>query len=128
MTILHALAAAIIVACALHMVLSRNLVRILLGLALLATGVNLMLFVAGGIGRRAPPLIREGARVLGVSADPTIQALILTAIVIGFALTVILATIVLRGWQATRLLDARALDTAARPYDADPATPGDTDR
>ncbi|WP_235530375.1 sodium:proton antiporter [Sphingomonas sp. Leaf62] len=110
MILLHAVAAAIVIACALHMVLSRNLVRILLGLALLATGTNLMLFVAGGQGGRQPPLIREGAKTLGVSADPTIQALILTAIVIGLALTVILATVVLRGWHATGSLDARDLD------------------
>ncbi len=109
MILLHAVAAAIVIGCALHMVLSRNLVRILLGLALLATGTNLMLFVAGGQGGRQPPLIREGAKVLGSSADPTIQALILTAIVIGLALTVILATVVLRGWHATGSLDARNL-------------------
>ncbi|MEH3039112.1 MAG: sodium:proton antiporter [Sphingomonas paucimobilis] len=124
MILLHAVAAAIVIACALHMVLSRNLVRILLGLALLATGTNLMLFVAGGQGGRQPPLIREGARVLGASADPTIQALILTAIVIGLALTVVLATVVLRGWGATRSLDARDLDLveAARPVETvDPA-------
>lgn len=119
MILLHAVAAAIVIACALHMVLSRNLVRILLGLALLATGTNLMLFVAGGQGGRQPPLIREGARTLDVSADPTIQALILTAIVIGLALTVVLATVVLRGWRATGSLDARDLDLVEqrRPVD-----------
>jgi len=118
MTLLHAVTAAIVIACALHMILSRNLVRILLGLALLATGANLLLFVAGGKGGRQPPLIREGAKVLGPSADPTVQALVLTAIVIGFALTVVLATIVLRGWRATRSLDARDLDLVEQSDDA----------
>lgn len=123
MTLIYAIAAAIIVACAVHMVLSRNLIRILLGLALLSTGVNLMLFVAGGIGSRQPPLIREGAKTLGISADPLVQALILTAIVIGFALTVILAAIVLRGWRSTRSLDARALVAVDQPADPDPVEP-----
>ena len=123
MTFVFAIAAAAIVACALHMVLSRNLIRILLGLALLSTGVNLMLFVAGGIASRQPPLIREGAKTLGASADPLVQALILTAIVIGFALTVILAAIVLRGWRATRSLDARALNALDQPADPDPVEP-----
>jgi multicomponent Na+:H+ antiporter subunit C len=123
MTLVYALAAAAIVACALMMVLSRNLIRILLGLALLSTGVNLMLFVAGGIGSRQPPLIREGAKTLGASADPLVQALILTAIVIGFALTVILAAIVLRAWRATRSLDARALNAVDQPADPDPVEP-----
>ncbi|KQM20495.1 cation:proton antiporter [Sphingomonas sp. Leaf24] len=120
---LHAVAAAIVIACALHMVLSRNLVRILLGLALLATGTNLMLFVAGGQGGRQPPLIREGAKTLGASADPLIQALILTAIVIGLALTVVLATVVLRGWQATGSLDARDLDLVEPRHPTKPVEP-----
>jgi multicomponent Na+:H+ antiporter subunit C len=123
MTLIYALAAAVIVACALHMVLSRNLIRILLGLALLSTGINLMLFVAGGIGSRQPPLIRDGVKTLGVSADPLVQALILTAIVIGFALTVILAAIVLRGWRSARSLDARALAAVDQPADPDPVEP-----
>ncbi len=123
MILLHAIAAAIVIACALHMILSRNLVRILLGLALLATGTNLMLFVAGGQGGRQPPLIREGATTLGTSADPTIQALILTAIVIGLALTVVLATVVLRGWHATRSLDARDLDLVEPRRTPEPAEP-----
>lgn len=118
MILLHSITAAIVIACALYMVLSRNLVRILLGLALLATGVNLMLFAAGGSGGRQPPLIRDGAQVLGVSTDPTIQALILTAIVIGFALTIVLATIVLRGWRSTGSLDVRDMDAVEQSGDA----------
>jgi len=121
--LLHALAAAVIIACALYMILSRNLVRILLGLALMATGVNVMLFVVGGNGVRQPPLIRDGEQVLGPSADPTSQALILTAIVIGFALTIVLATIVLRGWRSTGSLDARDLEATEQQRDAESIEP-----
>ncbi len=110
MTVFYAFCAAAIMACALHMVLSRNLVRTMLGLALLSTGVNLALFIGGGFSSNQPPIIADGAKALGVSADPLIQALILTAIVIGFALTVVLAAIVLRAWRATGSLDARAID------------------
>lgn len=110
MTIFYAFCAAAIIACALHMALSRNLVRMLLGLSLLSTGVNLALFIGGGFASNQPPIIADGARALGVSADPLVQALILTAIVIGFALTIVLAAIVLRAWRATRSLDARDID------------------
>jgi len=89
----------------------------------MATGVNLLLFVAGGRGGRQPPLIPEGAQVLGPSAEPLVQALVLTAIVIGFALTVVLATIILRGWRATRSLDARRLRTVEQASDAEEAEP-----
>lgn len=114
MTILYAAAAAIIMGAALYMMLSRNLVRILLGLALLSTGVNLMLFVAGGIGSRQPPLIPDEAQALGESADPLAQALILTAIVIGFALTVVLAALVVRAWREQGSIDSRDVDAAER--------------
>lgn len=110
MTIFYAFCAAAIIACALHMALSRNLLRMLLGLSLLSTGVNLALFIGGGFASDQPPIIAEGARALGLSADPLVQALILTAIVIGFALTIVLAAIVLRAWRATRSLDARDID------------------
>lgn len=110
MTIFYALCASTIIACAVHMALSRNLLRMLLGLALLSTGVNLALFVAGGVSSRMPPIIEEGGKTLGEAADPLAQALILTAIVIGFALTLVLAAMVLRAWRATGSLDARDID------------------
>lgn len=110
MTVFYALCASAIIACAVHMTLSRNLLRMLLGLALLSTGVNLALFVGGGLASRQPPIIEAGAKALGVSSDPLVQALVLTAIVIGFALTLVLAAIVLRAWRATGTLDARDID------------------
>lgn len=115
MTIFYAFCAAAIMGCALHMTLSRNLMRTLLGLALLSTGVNLALFAAGGFSSDQPPIVARGAQALGESADPLVQALILTAIVIGFALTVVLAAIVLRAWRATRSIDARAIQALDQP-------------
>ncbi|MDV3455779.1 NADH-quinone oxidoreductase subunit K [Sphingomonas sp. HF-S4] len=112
MMILYALAGAGIMASALFMVLSRNLVRMLLGLSLLATGTNLLLFLAGRVRSEQPPIIAEGAKTLGEAADPLSQALILTAIVIGFALTVVLAILVLRTWRTASTVDARNVDAA----------------
>ena len=99
MTVLYAFVAAALFGCGLYMVLSRHLVRVLLGLSLLTTAVNLVLFQAGRIRSAQPPLIPEGAERLGDSADPLPQALVLTAIVIGFALSVILASLALRAWR-----------------------------
>ncbi|MCU0948101.1 MAG: sodium:proton antiporter [Porphyrobacter sp.] len=115
MSVFYALCAAIIIACAVHMILSRNLMRSLIGLALISTGVNLALFTAGGMDTRQPPMIRAGEQALGEAADPLVQALILTAIVIGFALTLALAAIVIGAWRATGSLDARALAALDQP-------------
>jgi multicomponent Na+:H+ antiporter subunit C len=99
MSALYAFVAAALFGCGLYMVLSRNVVRLLLGLSLVATAVNLMIFQAGRIRSVQPPLIPSGADRLGESADPIPQALILTAIVIGFALTVMLAALALRSYR-----------------------------
>lgn len=112
MITVYAFVGSAIMACALYMILSRNLVRMLLGFSLLATGLNLLLFLAGRLISNQPPIIGEGERVLGESADPIAQALILTAIVIGFALTVMLAVLVLRAWRHSHSVDARNVDSA----------------
>ena len=81
MSALYAFVAAGLFGCGLYMVLSRHLVRVLLGLSLLSTAVNLMVFQAGRIQSVQPPLIPEGAARLHDAADPLPQALVLTAIV-----------------------------------------------
>lgn len=88
----------VLVAVSVWLMLSRNLVRLLLGFALLSNAVNLSIFVAGRLTRAAPPLIAEGAEgFAGAFANPLPQALVLTAIVIGFGL---LAFALVLAWQA----------------------------
>ena len=114
MTVLYAFVAAALFGCGLYMILSRHLVRVLLGLSLLTTAVNLMIFQAGRIRSAQPPLIPEGAERLGDSADPLPQALVLTAIVIGFALTVILASLALRAYRGHGSIRTDEIDSAER--------------
>ena len=100
MSIVFAIVAAAVFGCGVYMVLSRHALRMVLGLSLLTTAVNLIIFQAGRIRSNQPPIIAEGTEQLGQSADPLPQALVLTAIVIGFALTIICAALVLRAWRA----------------------------
>jgi multicomponent Na+:H+ antiporter subunit C len=118
MTTLYAAVAAGLFGCGMYMVLSRNLVRVVLGLSLLTTAVNLMLFQTAQVKSDQPPLIAEHATRLGESADPVPQALILTAIVIGFALTVMMAILALRAYRDHRTLrndHIRSADETGRP-------------
>jgi len=121
-TLLYAFVAAGLFGCGLYMVLSRHVVRLVLGLSLLTTAVNLVLFQAGRIRTSQPPLIPDGSERLGESADPLPQALVLTAIVIGFALTVILAALALRTWRGERTLRSDELQSARAL--GDPLAPG----
>ena len=69
------------------LILSRDAFRIVVGFAVLGSAVNLIVFLAGRPGTLLPPVIPRGAEALAVgAANPLPQALVLTAIVIGFAL------------------------------------------
>lgn len=81
-----ALAFGLMIAVAAYLVMSRNVLRIVLGLLVLSNAANLSIFLAGRIGSRIPPLVPEGEAAITISANPLPQALILTAIVISFAL------------------------------------------
>ena len=68
--------------------------------------------MSGRIKSAAPPLIDEGAKTLGASADPLPQALVLTAIVISFATTALLLVVLLasRGLTGTDHVDGEEGD------------------
>lgn len=77
-----------------YMLLSTNLLRIILGTALLSHAAHLMLMAMGGLKKGAPPLLGEEAAEY---TDPIPHALILTSIVITFALT---AFVLVLGYRA----------------------------
>ncbi|QGQ21164.1 Na(+)/H(+) antiporter subunit C [Cellulomonas sp. JZ18] len=82
-----------------YLVLERSLTRVLVGVALLSNGANLLILVAGGAAG-GPPLI--GVTAEGEMSDPLPQALVLTAIVITLGLTAFLLAMAYRSWQLHR--------------------------
>ena len=81
----------------LYLLVQREIVRVVLGIALLSQAVNLLIFVAGGLREGAVPFVAEGAKVLDSgSTDPLPQALILTAIVISFGMTAFIVMLIFR--------------------------------
>ena len=87
-------------AAAVYLMLSKFLVRVLLGVVLLGNAVNLLLFTSGRILREVPPIIPAGHDVpQALTANPLPQALILTAIVISFSFFAFLLVLVYRAYQ-----------------------------
>lgn len=85
MELLLAITAGSLFAAGLYMLLRRNLVQLIIGLGLLTNGTNVLIFTSGGLTRAVPPVLPDGAEaIVPPYADPVPQALILTAIVIGF--------------------------------------------
>ena len=96
-------------AAAIYLMLSRHIVRILIGVALLGNAVNLMLFVAGRVTREVPPVIAGGETLAPTAANPLPQALILTAIVISFSFFAFLMVLGYRAWQTLRTDDTTGM-------------------
>jgi multicomponent Na+:H+ antiporter subunit C len=84
MELLLAIVAGVLYATGLYLMLRRRLAQLIIGLALLSNGSNILILSAAGVTRAKPPLVADAAMAVGQFADPVPQSLILTAIVIGF--------------------------------------------
>ncbi|KGJ96387.1 Na+/H+ antiporter subunit C [Colwellia psychrerythraea] len=93
MELLYASCVGILVSCGVFLILRSRTFPVVLGLTMFSYAVNLFLFSSGR-------LSLNQAAVLGYSseyADPLPQALVLTAIVIGFAMTAFVVILAIRG-------------------------------
>ena len=79
-----------------YLLMERSLTSVALGVGVIGNGVNVLIIASGSDSGEAPIIGREG-----VLADPLPQALVLTAIVIGFALLTFLMTLAWRNWTIT---------------------------
>ncbi len=80
---------------AVYLILSRSLLKIILGTGLLSHGAHLLLLTMGGLGGTSPPVLADGVTDY---ADPLPQALILTAIVISFGVTAFILVLAYRSY------------------------------
>jgi multicomponent K+:H+ antiporter subunit C len=95
MQILFASAVGVMTAAGIYLVLQARTFPIVVGLSFLSYAVNLFLFATGRLVSDAPPVIEASTRAY---ADPLPQALVLTAIVISFAMTALIVVLALRSF------------------------------
>ncbi|HET7139973.1 MAG TPA: Na(+)/H(+) antiporter subunit C [Arthrobacter sp.] len=118
-------------ACGIYLILERSLTRVLLGLMLLANATNLLILATGGYAGLAPLFNKDtGAQEY---ADPLPQALILTSIVISFAVTAFMLGIIYRTWVLARqdeiqddIEDLRVAETPRFDAEDDAPIPAET--
>jgi len=95
-----ALTVAIFFSVSIYLMLSRHIIRILLGVSIFGNAVNLTIFTSGRVVREIPPIIPLDLSVPdGITANPLPQALILTAIVISFSFFAFLLVLAFRTYQ-----------------------------
>jgi multicomponent Na+:H+ antiporter subunit C len=97
----------------LFLMLQRNIVKLAIGLILLTNGTNLFLFTAGRLTKAIPPLIPINQKTLsGEFANPVSEALILTAIVIGFGLLSFVLALIYSAYSKFRTLNPEEIEVS----------------
>lgn len=123
-----------------YLLLQRRLAQLIVGLGLLTNATNLLVFTVAGLSREGAPLIEDQAETLPATAsDPTPQALVLTAIVIGFGVLAFFITLAYRAYKDVgsddleEMVSTDYLDTPGEPKpkrrsDPEPGTAPDPER
>lgn len=109
MALLLAVSIGILAGSGVWLLLRPRTYQLVIGLSLCALAVNLFIFCMGRLRSGAPPVLASTTGTLADYADPVPQALVLTAIVIGFATTALLLVVLLaaRGFTGTDHVDGQ---------------------
>jgi multicomponent Na+:H+ antiporter subunit C len=89
----------------------KNIIKIIVSFTILETGINILIVALGWIKGRTAPIIDDSVEqmanhnVLNTIVDPVPQALVLTAIVIGFGVTALLLAYAMKLFRAKRTLE-----------------------
>lgn len=124
MEVLLALVIGVMVTCGVYLMLAPNMLRFLFGLVLISTAANLTIFVSGRLTEGKAALVRPGFEApVGEVANALPQALVLTAIVIGFGLFAFTIALVLRAYSTMDTMDPNKMRLAepVEPKDKDNA-------
>ena len=104
-----------LVAAGLYLMLRRNVAKLIFGIVLLGHAINLVVFASGGLSHAGSPVIEEGRQALVAPyPDPLPQALVLTAIVIGFSVQAFAIVLIKRAHQEAETDDFDRMDTTER--------------
>lgn len=93
-----------------YLILERHILQYLFGLVLLSSGINLIVFINGRLQANKPPLVpSEGVVPIENITNPLPQALVLTAIVIGFGLLMFTLILFYKSYQITQNIDTNEI-------------------
>ena len=107
MEALTALIVGLLVAASVYLMLARNFMRFLFGLILLSNAANLVIFASGRMTKGSPALVPYGADTpAGEVGNALPQALVLTAIVIGFGLLAFTLALAFETYRRLRTMDS----------------------
>jgi multicomponent Na+:H+ antiporter subunit C len=112
MEVLIAILIGVLFAGGIYCLLRRSIVKLVIGIVLIGHGANLLVFTAGGLLPGRPPIVGSGEMApIAPYGDPLPQAMVLTAIVIGFGLTAFALTLVHKAEEAVGEDDINAFNS-----------------
>lgn len=102
MEILLAFVIGLLYAAGVYLLLRRSIVKLILGIMFFSHATNLLIFVAGGLHKGEPQFVNDGLTAVSANpTDPLPQALILTAIVIGYGFTAFFLVLMYKFYHVT---------------------------
>ncbi len=104
MNIIIALLIGFLYAVSIYLLLRRSIVKLVMGILFLSYATNLMLFFTGGLTETSPAFVKEAGEAV-VLSDSLPQALILTALVIGFGVASFSMVLIYRFYKETGTVD-----------------------
>lgn len=108
MTLVVALTVGLLFTMGTFLTLRKDLVEIILGVSILAQAANLYLIAMGGISEGSHelvPVLTTHEAPFPETADPLVQALVLTAIVISFGMTAFMLVLAYRAYEENGTMD-----------------------
>ena len=105
MEVLLAILVGVLYTAGVYMLLRRSILKFIIGIIFLSNATNLLVFLAAGLVQGEPAFVDQESSVTYNMADPLPQALVLTAVVIGFGIVVYLLAVKYRLFNETRTDD-----------------------
>lgn len=101
MEIILAILVGVLYTAGVYMLLRRSILKFIIGIIFLSNATNLFVFMASGLVAGKPAFVDTTAQNPGILSDPIPQALVLTAIVIGFGIVVFMLALKFKFFEAT---------------------------
>ncbi len=101
MEILIAIVVGILYAAGVYMLLRRSIVKFIIGIIFMSNATNLLIFLSAGLVQGNPAFVNATTTDTSRMADPTPQALVLTAIVIGLGMVVFILALKYKYFEIT---------------------------
>ena len=96
----------LLIACGLFLIFTqKNIIKLLVGLNIAETGVNILIVFTGILKGKTAPILSGTVKDISTMVDPVPQALVLTSIVIGFGVTAFGLALAVRLYEKYHTLD-----------------------